>query len=149
MKHHKILVIEDEPDITDLIKITLKDSNCTIAFVDNGPDALTMLKEEIPDLILLDIMIPSPDGWEIYRAIRANPEFDQTRVIVITALFFTPEFLILKRVLKTDLIMKKPFDIEELIASVKHFLAENKRISAAEVGEDSPTMEKSTRLRPQ
>lgn len=122
MKPCKILVIEDEPDICDLIKITLKDQHRTIAFADSGPAALSKLNEEIPDLILLDIMIPTPDGWEIYRTIRANPRFDRTRVIVITALFFTPEFLILKRVLKTDLIMKKPFKIEDLATNVKTML---------------------------
>jgi DNA-binding response OmpR family regulator len=127
MKPYKILVVEDEIDISDLLKITLRDQNYAITFVDNGIDALMKLAEEIPDLVVLDILIPEPDGWKIYKKIRSNSNFDRTRVIILTALFLTPEFLKSKVIHRSDLVMTKPFDIEELITKVKDVLAEDNR----------------------
>jgi DNA-binding response OmpR family regulator len=72
---------------------------------------------------LLDVLIPEPDGWEIYKVTRSNPELNHTRVIILTALLFKTEFLNAKRILPTDMVMRKPFELDELKANVKRLLA--------------------------
>jgi DNA-binding response OmpR family regulator len=123
MNHHKILVVEDDYLISELIGITLVSPHYEMTCVDNGKDALAALGKKPPDLVLLDIMIPPPDGWEIYKSMRSNQEFNDTRVIILTALSFSPEFLVAKNLLPTDLFMRKPFEIEELTANVANLLA--------------------------
>jgi len=123
MTDRRILVVEDDFLISELIKITLASPHYVMTFVDNGKDAVNHLSEKVPDLVLLDIMIPPPDGWEIYKAIRSNSAFDCTRVIVLTALSCSPEFLIAKNLLSTDLFMRKPFELDDLVTNVTWMLA--------------------------
>lgn len=119
---YKILIVEDEIDITDLIRVTLMSPSYSITCVDTGAAALAALADEIPDLILLDILIPEPDGWEIYTTIRSNADFKNTRVIIMTALLLAPDFLKGKVILPADKVMKKPFELDELAANVKNIL---------------------------
>jgi DNA-binding response OmpR family regulator len=124
MNPYKILVVEDDSNISELIKITLLSPHHFITCVDSGTEALEKLSEEEPDLVVLDILIPEPDGWEIYRAIRSRPELAYTRVIILTALLFNQEFLWSKNILTTDIVMKKPFEIDELKDTVDNLLAD-------------------------
>jgi DNA-binding response OmpR family regulator len=119
---YKILIVEDEIDITELIRATLMSSSYSITCVDTGTAALAALASETPDLILLDILIPEPDGWEIYKTIRSNADFRNTRVIIMTALLLAPDFLKGKVILPADKVMKKPFELDELVANVKDIL---------------------------
>ncbi len=122
MKQYKILIIEDDININELIEITLKSPDLVIKSVHDGTTAIAMLKEDIPDLVVLDIMIPAPDGWEIYNTIRSNPDFTHTKVLILTALYFSNEFLALKNISPTDLVMKKPFEIDELKSNADNML---------------------------
>jgi putative two-component system response regulator len=123
MNTSKILVVEDDSNISELIRITLLSPLYDITCVDTGAEALAKLSGDKPDLIVLDILIPEPDGWEIYRAIRSNPELAHARVIILTALLFSQEFLRTKKILATDIVMKKPFEIDELRIKTKDLLA--------------------------
>lgn len=119
----KILVVEDDPVISELIGITLESPEYEIDFADNGIDALAALARRSPDLVLLDIMIPPPDGWKIYKVIRSSLEYARTKVIVLTALGFSPEFLASKNMAPTDLFMRKPFELDELTVNVANMLS--------------------------
>jgi len=81
----KILVIDDEDDVLDFISYNLKREGYEIILANNGQMGLDMAKEENPDLILLDIMMPDIDGIEVCRQLRNDKEFDQTIIAFLTA----------------------------------------------------------------
>jgi DNA-binding response OmpR family regulator len=124
MQQLRILIVEDDSNISELIEITLMSPHYTLTFTDSGAAALEKLAEEKPDLVVLDILIPEPDGWKLYKIIRENPGLVDTRVIILSALPFRPEFLRTKNIFPTDLVMKKPFDLDELRKNVKNLLTD-------------------------
>jgi DNA-binding response OmpR family regulator len=122
MNTYTILVVEDDSNINELIRITVSSPLHAITCVDTGAEAMAKLLTEKPDLVILDILIPEPDGWIVYKAIRSNPELKNTKVIILTALLFRPDFLRAKGIAATDLVMKKPFELDELRENVKSML---------------------------
>jgi two-component system alkaline phosphatase synthesis response regulator PhoP len=82
---NNILVVDDEPDIRELIEYNLRKEGYNVATAANGKQAITMAKREIPDLIILDIMMPEMDGIEACRLMRAMPEFKNTFMVFLTA----------------------------------------------------------------
>lgn len=80
-----VLVVDDEPDLTDLLAYNLKREGYTALVAHNGRDGLAMAAAHKPDLIVLDIMMPAPNGLEIARQIRKNPELERTPIIMLTA----------------------------------------------------------------
>jgi len=82
---NNILVVDDEPDIRELIEYNLRKEGYNVATAANGKQAIVMAKREIPDLIILDIMMPEMDGIEACRLMRAMPEFKNTFMVFLTA----------------------------------------------------------------
>ncbi|XZF14352.1 response regulator [Chitinophagaceae bacterium MMS25-I14] len=82
----KILIVDDEPDIVEFISYNLKSKGYHIATAKDGVEAIRRAKEFMPDLILLDIMMPNKDGIETIRELRQMPEFENTAIIFLTAL---------------------------------------------------------------
>jgi len=80
-----VLVVDDEPDLTDLLAYNLKREGYTTVEAHNGRDAIQLALAHKPDLVILDIMMPAPDGIEVARQIRANPEISETPIIMLTA----------------------------------------------------------------
>ncbi|MGN6567267.1 MAG: response regulator [Flavipsychrobacter sp.] len=81
----KILIVDDEPDIVEFISYNLKSKGYLIATARDGIEAIRKAKEFLPDLILLDIMMPNKDGIETLRDLRKMPEFEDTAIIFLTA----------------------------------------------------------------
>ncbi len=81
----KILIAEDEPDIRDLITFTLRYANYDVVAVSNGEEALTMARQELPDLILMDVRMPRMSGYETCVAIKAEPALKDIPVIFLSA----------------------------------------------------------------
>jgi len=81
----KILIIDDEPDILELIEYNLKKEGYQVYLAGNGQDGITLAKKVHPDLIILDIMMPKMDGIEACRLMRAIPEFKNTFMVFLTA----------------------------------------------------------------
>lgn len=79
----KILIVDDDEDIINLIRIILENENYTIIGALSGQDGIKMALKEKPDLILLDIMMPSIDGWEVMKLLHAD---EQTRKIPVAML---------------------------------------------------------------
>lgn len=82
---NNILVVDDEPDIRELIEYNLRKEGYHVTTAVNGKQAIIMAKREIPDLIILDIMMPEMDGIEACRLMRAMPEFKNTFMVFLTA----------------------------------------------------------------
>ena len=81
----KILVVDDEPDIVELIAYNLKREGYQVYTASNGQDAVTTAKKIMPDLIILDVMMPKMDGIEACRIMRSMPEFKSTFMVFLTA----------------------------------------------------------------
>lgn len=82
---NNILIVDDEPDIRDLIEYSLKKEGYQVRIAENGKEAIAMAKAQIPDLIILDIMMPEMDGIEACRIMRTMPEFKNTFMVFLTA----------------------------------------------------------------
>jgi len=81
----KILVVDDEPDIVELIAYNLKREGYQVYTASNGQEAVSTAKKTMPDLIILDVMMPKMDGIEACRIMRAMPEFKSTFMVFLTA----------------------------------------------------------------
>lgn len=81
----KILIVDDEPDILELVEYNLKKEGYQVYLATNGQEAIVMAKKSMPDLIILDIMMPKMDGIETCRMLRQMPEFKNTFMVFLTA----------------------------------------------------------------
>lgn len=82
---HKILIVEDNPDITELLSYNLEKEGYEVHTVDNGASAIHKAKKHQPELILLDIMLPEMDGIEVCRQLRSLSELDRSYIVFLTA----------------------------------------------------------------
>ncbi|SKB42086.1 response regulator transcription factor [Daejeonella lutea] len=82
---HKVLIVDDEPDIRELIEYNLKKEGYQVYTATNGQEAVTEAKRVLPDLIILDIMMPKMDGIEACRILRSMNEFKNTFMVFLTA----------------------------------------------------------------
>lgn len=121
MTDEKILVVDDEENILELIKFNLENSGYKVITATNGMEALKLVKSEIPKLVLLDLMLPGMDGYDVCKEIRKDSSTSAIPIIMITA---KGEELdkILGLELGADDYITKPFSIRELLARVKAVL---------------------------
>jgi two-component system alkaline phosphatase synthesis response regulator PhoP len=119
MSKEKILLIDDEMNILDLARMYLEREGFLVSWATDGLDALDMIKQSHPDLVVLDLMLPGMDGLEICRKLRS--EGDQVPIIVLTARDEDVD-KILGLELGADDYMTKPFNPRELTARVKAIL---------------------------
>ncbi|OBR94805.1 MULTISPECIES: response regulator transcription factor [Clostridium] len=121
MLQEKILIVDDEEHICELIKFNLEKNGYKAIVAGNGIDALKIVREEMPQLILLDVMLPGMDGYDVCKEIRKDNSISFIPVIMITAR--GEEFdKVLGLELGADDYMTKPFSIRELVARVKAVL---------------------------
>lgn len=113
-----ILIVDDEPDICETLENLLSLQGYNLAFANSGSEALARAGELTPDLILLDVMMPTMDGFEVCRRLRADPLLAEVPIIIITALANAESRL---RGIKAgaDDFLPKPFDPAELLARVR------------------------------
>lgn len=121
MANEKILVVDDEEHILELISFNLTNNGYKVIKANNGIDAVRLAIEEKPKLILLDLMIPDKDGYDVCREVRSNSEIRNIPIIMLTA---KSEELdkILGLELGADDYITKPFSVRELLARVKAVL---------------------------
>ncbi len=128
MNTEKILVVDDDLNICELLRLYLTKDGYNVVIANDGVSAVTMFQEESPSLVLLDIMLPKLDGWQVCREIR---KFSETPIIMLTA-----KGEVFDRVLGLELgaddYVVKPFDTKEIVARIKAVL----RRSASSVGEE-------------
>lgn len=121
MANEKILVVDDEEHIAELISYNLTSNGYKVITANNGIDAIKLAIEEKPSLILLDLMIPGKDGYDVCKEVRGNSEVKNIPIIMLTA---KSEELdkILGLELGADDYITKPFSVRELLARVKAVL---------------------------
>ena len=118
MSAEKILVVDDDINICELLRLYLVKEGCNVITCNDGMTAVSMNDTESPDMILLDIMLPRLDGWQVCREIRKK---SNVPIIMLTAKSDTFD-KILGLELGADDYIAKPFDTKELIARVKAVL---------------------------
>lgn len=119
----KILCIEDEPEMIDLIKLILERKGFEVLGAVGGKEGLEVIRREMPDLILLDLMMPEVDGWEVFRQMRADEQMKDIPVIVVTAKAQSIDKVLGLHIAKVDDYVTKPFGPQELLRSVNKVLA--------------------------
>jgi DNA-binding response OmpR family regulator len=130
----KILIIEDEEGIIHLLNLYLKDAGYTVITARDGADGLALHARERPDLVILDIMLPAIDGFEVCRRIRA---WSQTPILMLTARV-GEEDRIAGLDLGADDYVLKPFNPRELVSRVKAILRRTGNQSAPEAAPAAP-----------
>jgi CheY-like chemotaxis protein len=113
-----ILICDDEPSLRELIRVSL-DGRYEFANADDGEECLGVALKLRPDVVILDMMMPRRDGLEVLRELRNDPEFAETRVIVLTA---QPAKRQEALQAGADMVMDKPFTPDQISAAVEEVL---------------------------
>ena len=124
---NKIIVVDDELDILDFVQISLEADGFEVITASSGKEALAKIKQELPDLILLDIMMPQMDGYEVIKILKADKQTRNIPVIMLTALAQVDDKI---KGLNTgaDDYITKPFDLRELTARVNAILKGTRKV---------------------
>ena len=118
-----ILCIEDEPEMIELIRLILGSGEFDIRGANGGKEGLEIIRKEHPDLVLLDLMMPEMDGWEVYQLIKADESIRNIPVIIVTAKAQSIDKVLGLHIAKVDDYISKPFSPQELLTSVENVLA--------------------------
>ena len=119
----KIMVVEDDVAASIFIAEVLKMAGYEAIVVNDSSKAMDIANSVLPRAILLDLMMPPPDGFKLCRMLRADPTFKHTPILIVTALDSTDSKIVAIGAGANDYLVK-PFQIEDLIAKVKHLLKE-------------------------
>ena len=113
----KVLVIDDEPEITDIVETFLTESGYTVAVENKPTDAVEKARDFKPDVILLDIMMPQMDGYDVCQQLKGDPKLSNVPVIFLTGKDRSDD---MGRSFKAggDMFIKKPFSCERLLEIV-------------------------------
>jgi two-component system response regulator VicR len=114
----KILCIEDEEEMIDLMRLILERKGFEFRGANGGQKGLEMVQQEKPDLVLLDLMMPGVDGWEVYRQLRADDRLKDVPVIVVTAKAQSIDKVLGLHIARVDDYITKPFSSQDLLNSI-------------------------------
>jgi two-component system response regulator VicR len=119
----KVVCIEDEPEMIDLVKLILGRKGFDLTGAMGGREGLEAVRRIKPDLVLLDLMMPDMDGWEVYQQMKADDELMDIPVIVVTAKAQSIDKVLGLHIAKVDDYVTKPFGPQELLQSVERVLS--------------------------
>ena len=120
---NKILVVDDEPNIVLSLEFLMKQAGFQVRTASDGEAALAAVTADTPDLVLLDVMMPRKNGYEVCQAIRANPDWKAVRIIMLTAKGREVERE-KGLALGADDYITKPFSTQEVVERARELLAE-------------------------
>ncbi len=118
----KILYIEDDPEMIELVSVILSKKNFEVIGANGGYEGLFLVEKEKPDLILLDLMMPDLDGWDVYNKIKTNNNTNKIPVIIITAKSQAIDRVMGLHIAKVDDYICKPFSQQDLISSIERVI---------------------------
>ena len=123
MPERKIVYFEDDGDMVDLVRIILNREGYQVFGIAEGLEGLKLVQKTNPDLILLDLMLPDMDGWEIYRQLKQNDSTQNIPVIVVTAKAQSIDKVLGLEIAKVDEYISKPFRPQELVDRVNQIVS--------------------------
>ena len=118
----QVVCIEDEPEMIDLVRLILGRKGFELIGAVGGREGLETVRRVKPDLVLLDLMMPDMDGWEVYQQMKADDELKDIPVIVVTAKAQSIDKVLGLHIAKVDDYVTKPFGPQELLESVNKVL---------------------------
>ena len=119
----RIVCIEDETEMIDLIQLILGRRGFEVVGAPGGKEGLQLVRDIHPDLVLLDLMMPDMDGWEVYQQMKADETTRTIPVIVVTAKAQSIDKVLGLHIAKVDDYIAKPFSPQELLNSVEKVFA--------------------------
>jgi len=120
-----ILIVEDIPNVLDLLEMTLKFQGYNVLTARNGEEALDILDKEKPVLIITDILMPKLDGFAMVQKIRTNPKTQNIPVIFLSATYITPDDRSFALRLGASRFIEKPIDTEDFLLTIAELLSQN------------------------
>jgi len=117
-----IVYIEDDPEMIDLVSLIVTKRGFKVIGAQGGRQGLDIVKSEKPTLILLDLMMPDIDGWDVYQQLKLDEETRDIPVIIITAKAQSIDRVLGLHIAKVDDYISKPFRPQDLIDSIEHVL---------------------------
>ena len=121
---HTILIVDDEPNIVVPLQFLMEQNGYSVIVAQSGEEALESVSKYKPALILLDIMLPGIDGFEVCEIVRLNPEWKGIKIIFLTAKGRDVD-IAKGMVLGADEYITKPFSNKQIVESVKRLLEES------------------------
>lgn len=137
--NNKILVIDDDTSINELIKVNLELAGYTVFQAYDGIKGFALAKQELPSLIILDVMMPDVDGFTVAKRIRENLETKDIPIIMLTALSQLSDKVNGFNIGVDDYLVK-PFEVEELLVRVRALLKRTKQIPESASTRDLQTL---------
>ena len=113
-----IVYVEDEPEMIDLVKLILSRKGYQVIGAVGGQEGLDLIREHIPDLVLLDLMMPDIEGWDVYQQLRADEATQNIPVIIITAKAQNIDKVLGLHIAKVNDYIAKPFSPQDLVDSI-------------------------------
>lgn len=117
-----VVVVEDEQEMIDLIQLILSRRGFDVIGANGGLKGLNAIREHKPDLVLLDLMMPEMDGWQVYQQLKADEDTASIPVIVVTAKAQNIDKVLGLHIAKVDDYIPKPFSLEELVERIEKVL---------------------------
>jgi CheY-like chemotaxis protein len=125
----KIVCIDDEESIVDLITLILKDGDFEVVGASNGPSGLELIQSEHPDVVLLDLMMPDMDGWQVYQYMKDDEYMRMIPVIIVTAKSQPIDETLARSIARVDDYITKPFSPGDLINSINKVLGDTPELT--------------------
>jgi CheY-like chemotaxis protein len=119
-----ILIVEDVPNILDLLAVTLRFKGYPVVTAINGQEALDKINQERPALVITDILMPKMDGFALVQSLRTNPKTNHIPVIFLSATYVTPEDKVFAISLGAVRFLEKPVDTEDLLLTIAEVLTQ-------------------------
>lgn len=117
-----VLTIEDQPAIADLLSFLLEASELEVKHCDDGAEGLAMVKDLKPDLLIMDVMLPTMGGWEVYDTIRGDEKVKEVPIIMLSVAHQETDRRAAFRGSNIDFYLTKPFDVNTLRRKVQEIL---------------------------
>ena len=121
-----ILCIEDEAEMIDLMRLMLEREGYRVIGAEGGEAGLERIREEMPDLVLLDLMMPGVDGWQVYQHLQTDRAFEDIPVIVVTAKAQDIDKTLGLHIARVADYIVKPFGSQQLLESIRRVLGEGR-----------------------
>jgi two-component system response regulator VicR len=128
VQSRRVVYIEDEQEMIDLVRLILNRKGIEVLGANGGREGLELVRQELPDLVLLDLMMPDMDGWEVYQQMKAGELTRDIPVIVVTAKAQSIDRVLGLHIAKVNDYISKPFSPQELVDSVEQVLSERKHV---------------------
>jgi CheY-like chemotaxis protein len=112
-KQARILVVDDDPEIVTMLSTRLTKRGYQVTTANDGHQALELAKKHLPDIVLLDVMMPGKSGWEVARALKQDPATHAVKIVIVSAIGEKPNE-ITAPIYGADAHVDKPFEFETL-----------------------------------